>query len=61
MPVRTNDGIFLDASLDGAAVGRTVESKDSRVSAGFGVRVVIPRMGPLPTAPDIAFPPVKGV
>jgi outer membrane protein insertion porin family len=59
VPVRANDGIFQDAFVDGGTVGQKVEVKDYRVSAGFGVRLAIPMLGPAPIAPDFAFPSVK--
>jgi outer membrane protein insertion porin family len=42
VPVRANDGIFQDAFVDSGTLGRKVEIKDYRVSAGFGVRLAIP-------------------
>ena len=36
------------------------EIKDYRVSAGFGARVVVPMLGPVPIALDFGFPIVKG-
>jgi outer membrane protein assembly factor BamA len=59
VPVRANDGIFLDAFVDSGTVEQKVEIKDYRVSAGFGVRFVIPMMGPVPIALDFGFPIVK--
>ena len=56
VPVRANDGIFLEAFVDGGTVEQKVEVKDYRVPAGFGVRFVIPLMGPVPIALDFAFP-----
>jgi outer membrane protein insertion porin family len=37
-----------------------MEIKDYRVSAGFGVRFVVPMLGPVPIALDFGFPIVKG-
>jgi RNA polymerase sigma factor (sigma-70 family) len=42
VPVRANDGMFQDAVVDSGTVGRKVEIKDYRVSAGFGIRLAIP-------------------
>jgi RNA polymerase sigma factor (sigma-70 family) len=59
VPVRANDGIFLDAFVDNGTAEQKVEIEDYRVSAGFGIRFVIPKMGPVPIAPDFAFPPAR--
>jgi RNA polymerase sigma factor (sigma-70 family) len=60
VPVRANDGIFLDTFVDSGTVGRKVEIKDYRASAGFGVRFVTPMMGPVPIALDLGFPLAQG-
>jgi hypothetical protein len=60
VPVRANDDIFLEAFVDSGTVERNEEIKDYRVSAGFGVRFVIPMLGPVPIALDFGFPLAKG-
>jgi len=60
VPVKASDSIFLVAFVDSGTVESTVEIKDYRVSAGVGVRFVIPMMGPVPIALDFGFPIVKG-
>src|SRR5262249_61283506 len=52
VPVRTEDGIFLDAFVDSGTVVRKGDIQDYRVSAGF----VVPVMGPVPIAPDFPVP-----
>jgi outer membrane protein insertion porin family len=59
VPVQANNGIFQDAFVDGGKVGQKVQIKDYRVSAGFGVRLAIPMLGPAPIALDSAYPSVK--
>jgi outer membrane protein insertion porin family len=60
VPVKANDQIFLVAFVDSGTVEPQVEIKDYRVSAGFGVRFVVPMLGPVPIALDFGFPIVKG-
>src|SRR5262245_14769664 len=59
-PIKANDQIYLVAFVDSGTVERQVEIKDYRVSAGFGVRFVVPMLGPVPIALDFGFPVVKG-
>jgi outer membrane protein insertion porin family len=40
-------------------VERDVEIKNYRVSAGFGLRVTVPMLGPVPIALDFGFPIIK--
>ena len=42
------------------AVERDFELRNYRVSAGFGFRLTVPFMGPVPIALDFGFPIVKG-
>jgi outer membrane protein insertion porin family len=37
-----------------------VSIKDYRVTAGFGLRIVVPMLGPMPIALDFGFPINKG-
>jgi outer membrane protein assembly complex protein YaeT len=59
-PIKANDQIYLVAFVDSGTVERTVEIRDYRVSAGFGIRFVVPMLGPVPIALDFGFPIVKG-
>jgi outer membrane protein insertion porin family len=44
---------------DFGTVENTVAFHDFRASAGFGLRVTIPAMGPMPIALDLGFPIAK--
>jgi outer membrane protein assembly complex protein YaeT len=59
-PIKANDQIYLVAFVDSGTVEQKVEIKDYRVSAGFGIRFVVPMLGPVPIALDFGFPIVKG-
>lgn len=56
IPILQNDKLFFVTFLDHGTVERSVEIKDYRVSAGFGFRISVPALGPLPIALDFAFP-----
>lgn len=61
VPVRASDSVFLVGFVDAGTVSRRVEDWETfRVTAGFGVRVNIPMLGPVPVALDFGFPIVKG-
>ena len=51
-----DDMISVVAFSDFGTVDQDVSVDKFRASAGFGVRVVIPAMGPVPLAFDFAFP-----
>jgi outer membrane protein assembly complex protein YaeT len=59
-PIKANDQIYLVAFVDSGTVEQNVTIKDYRVSAGFGIRFVVPMLGPVPIALDFGFPIVKG-
>jgi outer membrane protein assembly complex protein YaeT len=60
IPLKANDQIFLVGFIDSGTVEpRITELKDYRVSAGFGLRFVVPMLGPVPIALDFGFPIVK--
>jgi outer membrane protein insertion porin family len=46
--------------IDSGTVEPRMEIKDYRVSAGVGMRLVVPMLGPVPIALDFGFPIVKG-
>ncbi len=56
VPVTADDMINVVAFSDFGTVETEVSVADFRVTAGFGLRVVIPAMGPVPLAFDFAFP-----
>ncbi|MFO0803653.1 MAG: outer membrane protein assembly factor BamA [Gemmataceae bacterium] len=56
VPILQNDKLFFVTFLDHGTVEQNVAIKDYRVSAGFGFRIAVPALGPLPIALDFAFP-----
>jgi len=56
VPILQNDKLFFVTFLDHGTVEKNVGIKDYRVSAGFGFRIAVPALGPLPIALDFAFP-----
>ena len=56
MPVTADDMINVVAFSDFGTVDDSVSLSQFRATAGFGLRVVIPAMGPVPLAFDFAFP-----
>ncbi len=56
MPLLANDKLFFVTFLDHGTIENSVEIKNYRVSAGFGFRIAVPALGPLPIALDFAFP-----
>jgi outer membrane protein insertion porin family len=57
IPVKANDQIYLVGFVDGGTVAPRINEFDNyRVSAGFGVRFVLPMLGPVPIALDFGFP-----
>jgi outer membrane protein assembly complex protein YaeT len=60
IPVMANDHVYFVTFVDTGTVEPSMELKDYRVSAGFGVRFVVPMLGPVPIALDFGFPIVKG-
>ncbi len=61
IPVLANDQVHLVAFLDSGTVERRMEINDYRVSAGLGLRLTVPMLGPVPIALDFGFPIVRGV
>jgi outer membrane protein insertion porin family len=60
VPVMSNDHVYFVTFVDTGTVEPNMELKDYRVSAGVGVRFVVPMLGPVPIALDFGFPVVKG-
>ena len=58
LPVTADDMINVVAFSDFGTVDESVSLDKFRASVGFGFRVVIPAMGPVPLAFDFAFPVV---
>jgi outer membrane protein assembly factor BamA len=59
IPIKANDQLYLVGFLDTGTVEKSVELKDYRVSAGVGLRIIVPMLGPVPIALDFGFPIVK--
>ena len=59
VPIRANDQLYMVFFVDSGTVESTTEIKDYRVAAGFGLRITVPMMGPVPIALDFGFPIVK--
>jgi outer membrane protein assembly complex protein YaeT len=58
-PITADDSFGGVLFVDAGTVERDVEILDYRVALGFGFRVAIPGMGPVPLAFDFAFPVVQ--
>ncbi|VTS05695.1 outer membrane protein assembly factor BamA [Tuwongella immobilis] len=60
IPITANDQFYVVSFLDSGTVENDIAIRDYRVSAGFGLRLVMPMLGPVPIALDFGFPVVKG-
>jgi outer membrane protein assembly factor BamA len=60
IPILANDSLAFVTFVDSGTVERRIGITDYRVSAGFGFRITIPALGPVPIALDFGFPIVKG-
>ena len=60
VPVRANDNLYFVGFIDSGTVEENVQISTYRVTAGVGLRITIPAMGPVPIALDFGFPIVKG-
>jgi beta-lactamase regulating signal transducer with metallopeptidase domain len=59
IPIKANDQIYFETFVDSGTVEERLEIKDYRVQAGFGIRITVPMLGPVPIALDFGFPIVK--
>jgi len=60
IPVMANDNAYLVGFVDSGTVEPNISDISTyRVSAGVGLRLVVPMMGPVPIALDFGFPIVK--
>jgi outer membrane protein insertion porin family len=59
IPIRANDNLYFVTFLDSGTVESKIGIHDYRVSAGFGLRITVPMLGPVPIALDFGFPIVK--
>jgi outer membrane protein insertion porin family len=60
IPILANDNLYGVFFIDSGTVESTPEIKDYRVTAGAGLRIVVPMLGQVPIALDFGFPIVKG-
>lgn len=56
IPVTADDNFGFVVFCDAGTVESNIELLDYRVAAGFGLRVRVPMMGPVPLAFDFGFP-----
>jgi outer membrane protein insertion porin family len=57
VPVMANDNVYLVGFVDSGTVSPRINDFETyRVAAGFGVRFVVPMLGPVPIALDFGFP-----
>jgi outer membrane protein assembly complex protein YaeT len=59
IPIRANDRIYFVAFLDSGTVESKFGIHDYRVSAGVGLRLSIPMLGPVPLAFDFGIPIIR--
>jgi outer membrane protein insertion porin family len=59
IPIRANDNLYVVGFVDSGTVESKIGIHDYRVSAGFGLRITVPMLGPVPIALDFGFPIVK--
>jgi len=60
IPLVANDQLYLVGFVDSGTVESDVKIDDYRVTAGLGLRITVPALGPLPIALDFGVPIVKG-
>jgi outer membrane protein assembly complex protein YaeT len=57
IPLKANDQIYFVSFVDSGTVSPRIDDfTQYRVAAGFGVRFVLPMLGPVPIALDFGFP-----
>jgi outer membrane protein assembly complex protein YaeT len=59
IPIMANDHLYFVTFVDSGTVESTPGIHNYRVSAGFGLRIIVPMMGPVPIALDFGFPLIK--
>jgi outer membrane protein insertion porin family len=55
-PITADDALQMVAFTDFGTLEEDVRIRDFRMTAGLGLRVVVPMLGPVPLAFDFAFP-----
>jgi outer membrane protein assembly factor BamA len=59
VPLLANDQLYFVTFVDSGTVESDVEINNYRVTAGAGLRIIVPMLGPVPIALDFGFPIVK--
>jgi outer membrane protein insertion porin family len=59
IPLLANDALYMVAFSDFGTVEDDVAIRDFRLSAGVGLRIAVPMLGPAPIALDWGFPILK--
>jgi outer membrane protein insertion porin family len=59
IPIKANDHLYAVAFVDSGTDESSIGIHDYRVTAGFGLRIIVPMMGPVPIALDFGFPIVR--
>ena len=59
IPLLANDQLYMVFFVDSGTVEEDVEIKNYRVTAGTGLRIVVPMLGPVPIALDFGVPIVQ--
>jgi RNA polymerase sigma factor (sigma-70 family) len=59
VPVRADDRCYAVGFVDSGTVESKAEIEDYCVSAGRGLRIKVPMLGPVPVALDFGFPIIK--
>lgn len=60
VPIRASDNLYLVGFIDSGTVESKFGIHDYRISAGVGLRITVPALGPVPIALDFGFPIVRG-
>lgn len=59
IPIRANDNLYFVGFIDSGTVESDISIHNYRVTAGVGLRITVPMMGPVPIALDFGFPICK--
>src|SRR5262249_44129552 len=59
VPILATDQLYAVGFVDSGTDETSVKLDTYRVTAGFGMRIVVPMLGPVPIALDFGFPIVK--
>lgn len=59
VPILANDQLYAVGFVDSGTVESRFDIKNYRVTAGLGLRITVPILGPVPIALDFGFPVVK--